>query len=123
MTKPAAINIHRKSAILELVYADGETHELTAEFLRVHSPSAEVQGHGPGQEKLQPGKKDVQFKDVAPQGNYAIRITFSDGHDTGIYSWDYLHHLAARKAELWEAYLRKLEEAGQSRVPRFIAVQ
>ena len=120
---PQTINIHRKSAILELDYADGSSHRLTAEFLRVHSPSAEVKGHGPGQAVLQDGKQDVQFLDVEPQGNYAIRIIFSDGHDSGIYSWDYLHQLATRKDELWQAYLARLAEAGKHRQAQFIAAK
>ena len=123
---PQTINIHRKSAILELGYADGSSHRLTAEFLRVHSPSAEVKGHGPGQAVLQDGKQDVQFLDVEPQGNYAIRIIFSDGHDSGIYSWDYLHQLATRKDELWQAYLARLArlaEAGKRRQAQFIAAK
>lgn len=125
---PQAINIHRKSALLELVYDDGSCFELTAEFLRVHSPSAEVRGHGHltkgmGQSILQHGKKDLQFVDVEPQGNYAIRIIFSDGHDSGIYSWDYLHQLGNRQEELWQAYLDRLKTEGRQREPQFIAAK
>ncbi len=120
---PTTINIHKKSATLELGYQEGETFTLSAEFLRVHSPSAEVQGHGPGQEVLQVGKRNVQFSDVEPQGNYAIKIIFSDGHDSGIYSWDYLYELGRNQETLWQTYLDKLAEAGKSRDPQFIAVQ
>ena len=121
--RPAAINLRRRSAVLELVYADGEAHALPAELLRVLSPSAEVRGHGPGQETLVAGKRHVQFKAIEPQGNYAIRIVFNDGHDTGIYTWDYLLHLGRSQESLWQDYLAKLEAAGQSRDPQFIAVQ
>lgn len=122
MTNPRTVNLHRKSAILELMYPGGETYELTAEFLRVHSPSAEVQGHGPGQEMLQSGKRDVRFLDLEPQGNYALKITFSDGHDSGIYTWNYLYRLATHREEFWDTYLKKLQDAGKSRNPQFIAV-
>lgn len=121
MTKPTTINVHRKSATLELIYPAGERYELTAELLRVLSPSAEVRGHAPGQQVLQTGKRNVQFKDIEPQGNYAIRIIFSDGHDSGIYTWDYLHHLGKNQATLWQSYLARLEAAGQSRDPHLIA--
>lgn len=119
---PEAINIHRKSATLELKYADGTSFSLTAEYLRVFSPSAEVQGHGPGQETLQHGKKDVQFLDIEAQGHYAIKVVFSDGHDSGIYSWDYLFDLGTNHDRNWADYLRRLEAAGKSREPMFIAL-
>lgn len=122
MTRPTEINVHKKSAILELVYKGGKTHSLSAEYLRVFSPSAEVQGHGPGQSVLQHGKKNVQFLDFEPQGHYAIKIVFSDGHDSGIYSWEYLDKLGTNFDENWARYLEQLESAGKSREPQFIAL-
>jgi DUF971 family protein len=122
MSIPTAVNIHKKSAILELTYADGVVHRLNAEYLRVFSPSAEVQGHGPGQSILQHGKRDVGFLDVEPQGNYAIKITFSDGHDTGIYSWDYLKSLSENHDSNWQDYMNDLEQAGKVREPQFISL-
>ncbi len=122
MTQPSTINVHKKSAILELVYTDGGAYQLSAEYLRVFSPSAEVQGHGPGQSVLQYGKKDVQFMDIEPQGHYAIKITFSDGHDSGIYSWDYLEKLGKNLETNWQQYLSDLTAAGKSREPQFIAL-
>lgn len=122
MSRPKEINVHKKSAILELVYEDGRTHSLTAEYLRVFSPSAEVQGHGPGQAVLQHGKKDVQFLDFEPQGHYAIKIVFSDGHDSGIYSWEYLDKLGSDYEKNWANYLEALGNAGKSREPQFIAL-
>ena len=119
---PTAVNVHKKSASLELVYADGRSHHLPAEYLRVSSPSAEVQGHGPGQAVLQYGKREVQFLDIQPQGHYAIKITFSDGHDTGIFSWEYLFNLGENHADNWEKYLAELAAAGKSRDPAFIAL-
>jgi DUF971 family protein len=112
---PTEIKLHQASRVLELVFADGRTFRLPYEFLRVHSPSAEVRGHGPGQEILQIGKRDVTIKDVEPVGHYALRPTFSDGHDTGIYSWDYLYDLGARQDELWQRYLQRMAAAGASR--------
>ncbi len=119
--QPLEIKIHRKSAVLELRYA-GEQFNLSAEYLRVHSPSAEVQGHGPGQSVLQTGKKLVSFKDVIPQGHYAVRIEFSDGHDSGIFSWDYLYGLATHQGDYWQTYLDRLSAANASREPAFIAL-
>jgi DUF971 family protein len=118
---PIEINIHKKSARLELKYEDGSML-LPAEYLRVYSPSAEVQGHGPGQSVLQHGKRNVEFLNIEPQGHYAIKITFSDGHDSGIYSWDYLRTLGERQDEYWADYLSQLETAGKSREPQFIAL-
>lgn len=112
---PEAIELHRKSGILELTYADGENFQLSAEFLRVHSPSAEVRGHGRGQEVLQTGKRDVKIKAILPTGNYAIRLDFDDGHNTGIYSWQYLYELCQNQDSLWQDYLDKLDAAGASR--------
>jgi len=114
---PTELKLHQASRVLEIAFADGAQFRLSYEFLRVHSPSAEVRGHGPGQETLQTGKRDVAIKDVETVGHYAIRPTFSDGHDTGIYSWDYLHDLGARHDELWQRYLARLAEAGASRDP------
>ena len=122
MSRPKEINVHKKSATLELVYEDGRSHSLTAEYLRVFSPSAEVQGHGPGQSVLQFGKKEVQFLDFEPQGNYAIKIVFSDGHDSGIYSWTYLDKLGTDYESNWSRYLEELKAAGKSREPQFIAL-
>ena len=119
---PAAVNVHKKSATLELIYDNGDSHQLSAEYLRVFSPSAEVQGHGQGQAVLQYGKKDVQFLDIEPQGHYAIKITFSDGHDSGIFSWEYLFQLGESQQENWQQYLAELGAAGKSRSPRFIAL-
>jgi DUF971 family protein len=112
---PTTIKLHQQSRVLEIAFADGRTFRLPCELLRVYSPSAEVRGHGPGQEVLQIGKRDVGIKDVEPVGHYAIRPTFSDGHDTGIYSWDYLYDLGDRQDELWQRYLERMAAAGASR--------
>lgn len=114
---PTEIKLHQKSRILELAFDNGDRFELTYEFLRVFTPSAEAIGHGPGQEKLQIGKRDVEIVKIEPVGNYAIKPLFSDGHDSGLYSWDVLHTLCVHKDELWQAYLDKLEEQGASRDP------
>lgn len=116
MKTPQKIQLHKKSKMLELAYRDG-TFQLSAEFLRVYSPSAEVKGHGPGQEVLQTGKQHVGIENLEAAGNYAIRITFDDGHDSGIYSWDYLYDLGSRQDQYWRDYLRRLEAAGKSRDP------
>ena len=113
--RPSAIHLHRKSRVLELCYPDGRRYELPCEFLRVYSPSAEVRGHGAGQEVLQVGKKEVNITRIDPVGSYAIRLHFDDGHDTGLYSWDLLNDLGNRKKSLWQQYLVRLEEAGQQR--------
>ena len=102
---------------MELSFADGTRFRLPYEFLRVYSPSAEVRGHGPGQETLQIGKRDVTIAELEPVGHYAVRPKFSDGHDTGIYSWDYLYDLGERQEELWQRYLARLAAAGASRDP------
>ena len=114
---PTEIKLHQTSRVLEIAYSDGRAFKLPYELLRVYSPSAEVRGHGPGQETLQVGKRDVTIAEVEPVGHYAIRPTFSDGHDSGIYSWDYLHDLGQRHDELWQRYLARLAEAGASRDP------
>lgn len=112
---PKELKLHRQSSTLELVYADGTIHELSAEFLRVHSPSAEVRGHGKGQEVLQTGKLQVKLINVQAVGNYAVKLVFDDGHDTGIYSWSYLQELGQNKSEMWNTYLGKLQTAGETR--------
>jgi len=116
--QPTEIKLHQKSRLLEIAYADGSAFSLPCEFLRVYSPSAEVRGHGPGQEVLQIGKKDVEITRVEPVGSYAIQLTFSDGHDTGIYSWDLLYDYGKRQREMWEHYLRRMAEPGASREPQ-----
>jgi len=114
---PSEIKLHQKSRILELAFDNGERYELTFEFLRVFTPSAAARGHGVGQETLQIGKRDVDILSIEPVGNYAIKPVFSDGHDSGLYSWDILHTLCVHRDELWQAYLAKLEEQGASRDP------
>lgn len=114
---PTEIKQHQKSRVLELAFENGERYELTYEFLRVFTPSAEARGHGPGQETLQVGKRDVTILSIEPVGNYAIRPIFSDGHDSGLYSWDILHGLCEHRDELWQAYLDRLQEEGGSRDP------
>ncbi len=114
---PTGIELHQKSRELELIYADGSRARLSCEMLRVLSPSAEVQGHGPDQKVLQTGKINVNIVDIKPVGNYAIQLTFSDGHDSGIYSWKYLKELADNKEAYWSAYLEELQEAGANRDP------
>jgi DUF971 family protein len=115
MPTPTEIKLHQKSRVLEIAFDDGRIFRLPFEYLRVFSPSAEVRGHGPGQEVLQAGKRDVDIRHVEPVGSYAIQPTFSDGHDTGIYSWDYLYELGVEQEARWAAYLNQLEAAGQSR--------
>jgi DUF971 family protein len=115
---PTEIKLHQKSRVLEIAFADGATFRLPCEFLRVYSPSAEVRGHGPGQEVLQTGKKDVEISRIEPVGQYAVQLHFSDGHDTGIYSWDLLYDYGMRQDEMWRHYLRRMEEAGASREPQ-----
>ncbi len=112
---PSEIKLHQASRLMELSFADGTSFRLPYEFLRVHSPSAEVRGHGPGQETLQVGKREVTIAEIEAVGHYAIRPKFSDGHDTGIYSWDYLYDLGVRHDALWEQYLARLAAAGASR--------
>jgi len=116
--QPTEIKLHRQSRVLEISFADGQSFRLPFEFLRVYSPSAEVRGHGPGQEVLQVGKKDVDVEAVEPVGAYAIQLKFSDGHDTGIYSWDLLHEYGMRQDKMWQQYLERLREAGASRDPQ-----
>ena len=112
---PTEITLHKKSRVLELKFEDGSQYQLPAEYLRVYSPSAEVRGHGPGQETLQTGKRNVELTELEAVGNYAVQPTFSDGHNTGIYSLDLLHNLGANHEALWADYLERLEKAGASR--------
>lgn len=116
---PAPINItlHSSSRVFEVEYDDGRSFKLPFEFMRVHSPSAEVRGHGPGQGTLQAGKRDVTITEVQPIGHYAVQPLFSDGHSTGIYSWEYLYELGVNQTRLWNEYLAQLEAAGASRDP------
>ena len=115
MVTPTEIKLHKKSGILDIEYAGGKRFELSAEFLRVHSPSAEVKGHGPGQETLQFGKKNVTIVKLDMVGSYAIKPTFSDGHNSGIFSWSYLAELGSNQDALWSTYLDKLKSAGKVR--------
>ena len=112
---PTEITLHQKSRVLEVAFADGRRFNLSCEFLRVYSPSAEVRGHGPGEEVLQAGKKDVEITRVEPVGTYAVQLFFSDGHSTGIYSWDLLYQYGTHHDEMWSTYLERLKEAGASR--------
>lgn len=114
---PTEIKLHQKSRMLEVAFSDGQRFELSCEFLRVYSPSAEVRGHGQGQEVLQVGKKNVEIIDVQPVGSYAVQLVFSDKHDSGLYSWDYLHDLGVSQEALWQKYLERMKEAGASREP------
>ncbi len=113
--KPSNITYHQKSRILEIAFDEGSTFEMGAEFLRVHSPSAEVQGHGPGQSVLQLDKENVSIEAIEPVGNYAVILRFSDDHDTGIYSWDTLYDLGSNHDDFWQDYLARLEAAGHTR--------
>ena len=112
---PSEIKFHQKSKLLEIIFDDNTECMLSTEFLRVHSPSAEVQGHSPEQAVLQVGKENVSIDKIEPVGNYAIKIFFSDGHDTGLYSWQYLHMLAKNYQELWTEYIGRLDASGIKR--------
>ena len=112
---PTSITLHQKSRLLEIAFSDGRRFKLPYEFLRVQSPSAEVRGHGPGQEVLQVGKSKVEIRSLDPVGSYAVQPAFSDGHATGIFSWEYLYHLGENQERLWAEYLAKLTKAGGSR--------
>lgn len=116
--RPTEIKLHQKSRLLEIAFDDGSRYSLPCEYLRVFSPSAEVRGHGPGQEVLQVGKRNVEIKEIEPVGNYAVKLVFSDGHDTGLYSWEYLHELGEKQESSWKSYLARLAEAGASRDPK-----
>jgi DUF971 family protein len=112
---PTALTVHQQSRVLEIAFSDGAQFRLPFELLRVYSPSAEVQGHGPGQEVLQTGKRDVEIVALEPIGNYAVQPTFSDGHSSGLYAWDYLYYLGDRQEALWAEYLKRVEAAGVTR--------
>jgi DUF971 family protein len=112
---PTALTVHQASRVLEIGFDDGSEFRIPFELMRVYSPSAEVQGHGPGQEVLQTGKREVVITDLATVGHYAVQPRFSDGHDTGIFSWDYLYHLGRDQAELWQRYEERLTAAGADR--------
>jgi DUF971 family protein len=112
---PQDLTVHSQSRVLEISFSDGATFRLPFELMRVYSPSAEVQGHGPGQETLQTGKRDVNIVSLEPVGNYAVQPTFSDGHDSGIFSWDYLYYLGAQQEQLWADYVERLKAAGTDR--------
>jgi DUF971 family protein len=112
---PTEIKLHQKSRVMEVTFSDGRGFRLPYEYLRVYSPSAEVRGHGPGQEVLQAGKRNVEIRSLEPVGSYAVQPVFSDGHSTGIYSWDYLYELGENQEQLWQEYLKRLEAAGAAR--------
>ena len=113
--RPTAINLHSRSRQLALEYTADESYSLSCEYLRVFSPSAEVRGHGPGQEVLQTGKAKVNITSIKPVGHYALQLVFDDGHDTGLYTWQYLHELGSEQAERWRDYLDRLAAAGYAR--------
>jgi DUF971 family protein len=117
---PTEINLHQQSRRLDITFETGEKFEFTCEFLRVNSPSAEVRGHSPGQEVLQFGKADVNITKIEPIGIYAIKLHFDDGHDTGLYSWEWLYYLGKNQEQLWQEYLEKLEKAGKKRAPTMV---
>ena len=114
---PTQIELHQKSRVLEIGFSDGTLFSLPYEFLRVYSPSAEVRGHGPGQETLQVGKKEIEIKSAEPVGTYAMQLVFSDGHDSGIFSWEYLHSMGTNQEKMWAEYLQRMEAAGAKREP------
>ena len=118
LPRPTDIKLHQKSRMLDVTFDDGRHFELPCEYLRVYSPSAEVRGHGPGQEVLQTGKEHVNIDAIEPVGTYAVVLKFDDGHDTGIYSWDTLYDLGENKSAYWASYLRRLGEAGHQRKPQ-----
>jgi DUF971 family protein len=113
--RPSDITLHQQSNMLDITFDDGTRFSMPVEYLRVYSPSAEVRGHGPGQEVLQVGKRNVGVTAIEPVGMYAVKLVFSDGHDTGIYSWEYLHELGRKQDSNWKTYLARLEQAGASR--------
>ena len=113
--QPTAITVHQASRVLEVGFSDGKAFRIPFELMRVYSPSAEVQGHGPGQEVLQTGKRNVELTALEPVGNYAVQPHFSDGHNTGIFSWDYLYFLGSQQGELWQKYEGRLQAAGANR--------
>ena len=113
--KPTELTVHNQSRVLEIAFSDGKAFKIPFELMRVYSPSAEVQGHGPGQEVLQTGKRDVNLAGLEPVGNYAVKPVFSDGHESGIFSWDYLYYLGNEQNRLWDDYTRRLQAAGADR--------
>lgn len=115
--RPTEIDLHQVSRVLDVAFDDGRSFSMPCEYLRVFSPSAEVRGHGPGQEVLQVGKREVGIRAIDPVGHYAVKLVFTDGHDTGIYSWEYLYELGVKHDANWNAYLKRLEQAGKSRDP------
>ncbi len=115
MPRPTNINLHQQSRVLEIEFDNGESYQLPCEYLRVYSPSAEVTGHGPGQEVLQVGKEEINITGIEPQGNYAVKLIFDDKHDTGIYTWDYLYELGSDYEAKWRDYLERLKAAGHER--------
>lgn len=112
---PTALTVHSQSRILEIAFSDGAQFKIPFELMRIYSPSAEVQGHGPGQEILQTGKREVNVVELEPIGNYAVKPVFSDGHESGLFTWDYLYHLGADQTQLWDDYERRLQAAGVAR--------
>ena len=112
---PTALTVHARSRVLEIAFSDGAEFKIPFELMRVYSPSAEVQGHGPGQEVLQTGKREVNVVELEPVGNYAVKPVFSDGHESGIFSWNYLYFLGSEQARLWAEYVQRLEAAGMQR--------
>ena len=115
--KPSELKLRRRSRVIEVRYPDGRVDQLSFEYLRTHSPSAEVQGHGPGQDVLQIAKENVQVIGIEPVGQYAVRLTFDDGHDTGLYTWKYLRELAEHYEANWARYLKRLDQIGYQRKP------
>ena len=115
--KVTEIKLHRRSKLLQISFSDGNTFQIPCEFLRVYSPSAEVRGHGSGQEVLQTGKRDINIDHIEPVGSYAIQLNFSDGHNTGLYSWDLLYEYGLHQDKMWQRYLQRLEQVGSSREP------
>ena len=113
--RPTEIKLHQKSRELEIAFDDGKQFRFSCEFLRVYSPSAEVRGHGPGQEVLQVGKKNVDITAIEPVGTYAVKLVFSDGHDTGLYSWDFFHDLGLKQDSYWQTYLARMQKTGAKR--------
>lgn len=115
---PTAINLRTRSRLLHIEFSDGASFDLPCEYLRVYSPSAEVKGHGPGQAVLQTGKENVNISEIEPVGNYAVKLHFDDGHDTGLYSWEYLYELGSNRDRYWQDYLDALEKSGYRRQPQ-----
>jgi DUF971 family protein len=113
--RPTDITLHQQSNVMDVSFDDGSRFSMPVEYLRVYSPSAEVRGHGPGQEVLQVGKRNVGVTAIEPIGMYAVKLVFSDGHDTGIYSWEYLHELGRKQESNWKTYLARLQQAGKTR--------